>query len=180
MKENRTFSFIAVTLVYLLAAAVGILVYELLPYALWLNLLLADVAATVFTFMFSLIFKNASVYDPYWSVQPIVIVLAFAFGKKATWLGVLLMITICLWGIRLTANWAYTFRSLNAQDWRYTMLHEKTGKLYFFVNLFGIHLVPTLIVYACVMPAVAVITYMPPFNAWALPFIALSVFAFTM
>ena len=30
------------------------------------------------------------------------------------------------------------------------------------------------------MPAVAVITYMPPFNAWVLPFIALSVFAFTM
>ena len=180
MKENRTFSFIAVTLVYLFAAAVGILVYELLPYALWLNLLLADIAATVFTFIFSLIFKNASVYDPYWSVQPIVIVLAFAFGKKATLLGVLLVITICLWGIRLTANWAYTFRSLNAQDWRYTMLHEKTGKLYFFVNLFGIHLVPTLIVYACVMPAVAVIAYIPPFNAWALPFIALSVFAFTM
>ena len=73
MKQNRAFSFIAVALVYILAAAVGIVTYLFLPFSAWLNLLIADTVATIFTFIFSLIFKNASVYDPYWSVQPIVI-----------------------------------------------------------------------------------------------------------
>lgn len=36
------------------------------------------------------------------------------------------------------------------------MLREQTGRLYPIVNFFGIHLVPTLIVYACVLPAVFV------------------------
>ena len=70
-KQNRKWSFWAVSAVYVLATAVGVGVYLLLnslPW--WLSLLIADVAATVVTFVFSVIWKNASVYDPYWSVQP--------------------------------------------------------------------------------------------------------------
>ena len=59
--------------VYVLAAAGGIWLYGRLPGAWWQRLLVADVAATVVTFLFSLLFANASVYDPYWSVQPLVI-----------------------------------------------------------------------------------------------------------
>lgn len=32
------------------------------------------------------------------------------------------------------------------------MLHEKTGKAYPLINFLGIHLVPTLVVYGCVLP----------------------------
>ena len=46
---SRTASFVIVTLIYLAAAAIGILLYRALPFAFWLNLLLSDVAATVFT-----------------------------------------------------------------------------------------------------------------------------------
>ena len=154
LKKNRAASFLAVTLVYLLASAVGILVYRALPLAWWLSLLLADVAATVVTFLFSLLFQNASVYDPYWSVQPPVILLAFAVGRELTGLGILLLVAVLFWGIRLTANWAYTFAGLCHQDWRYTMLSEKTGVFYPLINLVGIHLVPTLVVYGCILPAV--------------------------
>ena len=76
MIKNRALSFVAVTIVYVLASVGGIVSYLLLPYSFWLNLLIADVIATVITFVFSVIFKNASVYDPYWSVQPIVIITA--------------------------------------------------------------------------------------------------------
>ena len=79
-----------------------------MPFSSWLNILIADIIATVFTFIFSLILKNASVYDPYWSVQPIVILLAFATSVKMTPIKIATIITICVWGIRLTANWAYT------------------------------------------------------------------------
>ncbi len=154
IKQNRAASFVVLALVYILAAAIGILVYSALYLEWWLSLLVADTVATVVTFIFSLIFKNASVYDPYWSVQPPVILIAFAIGKKLTIFGVLLIIVVLFWAIRLTANWAYTFGGLEHQDWRYTMLHKKTGVMYPAVNFVGIHMVPTLIVYGCLLPAV--------------------------
>ena len=154
LKQNRAASFIAVALVYIFATLIGVVVYRASALDWWLALLIADVAATVATFLFSLLFQNASVYDPYWSVQPPVILMAFAFGKELTSLGILLLIAVSFWAIRLTANWAYTFANLNHQDWRYTMLHEKTGVLYPIINFVGIHMVPTLVVYGCILPAV--------------------------
>ena len=154
IKQNRAASFVAVTLVYVFATAVGVLVYNALDVDWYPSLLIADIAATAVTFIFSLIFKNASVYDPYWSVQPPIILIAFAIGKELTVLGVLLIVVVLFWAIRLTANWAYTFADLCHQDWRYTMLKEKTGAFYPIINLVGIHMVPTVVVYGCILPAV--------------------------
>lgn len=154
LKQNRAASFAIVALVYIIATAVGIFTYRALPFEWWLSLLIADVAATVVTFTFSVIFKNASVYDPYWSMQPPIILLAVAAGRQLTALGVLLIAVVLFWGIRLTANWAYTFTDLEHQDWRYTMLKKNTGIFYPVINFVGIHMVPTLVVYACVLPAV--------------------------
>ena len=154
LKQNRAASFVAVTIVYIFATVVGVMVYRALRLDWWLTLLIADVAATVITFAFSIIFKNASVYDPYWSVQPPVILVAFAISKNLTALGVLLIVVVSFWAIRLTANWAYTFADLTHQDWRYTMLKEKTGMFYPVINFVGIHMVPTLVVYGCTLPGV--------------------------
>jgi len=177
LKSSRTASFIIITLIYVLAAVVGVAVYACLPYSFWLNLLIADIAATVVTFVFSVIFRNASVYDPYWSVQPIVIILAFAMGKTITPVKIMLLFAVCLWGIRLTANWAYTFHGLDHQDWRYTMLREKTGFFYPFINFTGIHLVPTLVVYGCILPAVYVVISDAEGNIFSAMAVALSVAA---
>lgn len=173
-KDNRIFSFLAILVIYALAIWLGIAVYQKLPFAYWMNLLLADIAATVFVFLFSLLFQNASVYDPYWSVQPAAILIAFALERKLTPIGILLLIVVWIWGLRLTANWAMTFYGLNHQDWRYTMLHEQRGAFYPFVNFFGIHLVPTLIVYACTMPAVVVFVRGAEWRWQSLPFVFLS------
>lgn len=175
-KENRVFSFIMVSMVYVLATASALIIFWALPFhEVWLKLLIADVCATVITFIFSLIFKNASVYDPYWSVQPIVIALAFAVGKRLTIVRLLPLIAVFFWGIRLTANWAYTFKNLNHQDWRYTMLKEKTGALYPIVNFLGIHMFPTLVVYACVLPVVYTFILDFDLNVFSIIFFALSI-----
>ena len=176
--ENRALSFIIIAIVYVVAIATLIGVYVLLlPYLyFWATLLIADICATAVVFAFSLIFKNASVYDPYWSVMPIVIVIAYAlFTPTST--ALIPLITVLIWGVRLTANWAYTFKGLTHQDWRYTMLKEKTGKWYFFVNFIGIHLVPTLVVYGCILPVVFIFVYEPDFNAGVAVFCALSLCA---
>lgn len=154
LKRSRALSFTAVALVYFIAVIVGILTYRALPCEWYLALLIADIAATVATFIFSLIFGNASVYDPYWSVQPPVILIAFVLMEGLTLFGALLLFTVSFWALRLTANWAYTFLGLDHQDWRYTMLCEKTRVFYPIINFVGIHMVPTLVVYGCILPAV--------------------------
>jgi steroid 5-alpha reductase family enzyme len=57
------------------------------------------------------------------------------------------------------------------------MLKEKTGKFYPLINLLGIHLFPTLVVYACTLPAVEIILGGYDFNYFSLIFFALSIFA---
>ncbi len=163
--------------VYLIAGAAGVAVYFALPLAFWLSLFIADAVSTLIVFLFSLAFRNASVYDPYWSVQPIVILTVCAVRRPASAVNLLPLIAVLVWGIRLTANWAYTFHGLSRQDWRYTMLAEVSGKWYFFVNLFGIHLVPTIVVYGCVLPAVFTYVYAPAFNAGSAVFFCLSLCA---
>ena len=163
MKISRTGSFILIAAVYVLAALCGILVFGALEGQIWSRLLIADVIATAVVFVFSCIFKNASFYDPYWSVQPIVILAPMAL-KAPTTAKVLLLVMVCIWGIRLTGNWVHTFTGMEYQDWMYTQLKETTGKLYPFVNLAGIHMFPTLVVFLCVLPAVYVMQEAPAFS----------------
>jgi len=171
---GRKVSFAIILAVYVIAAAVGVITYRAVQGSWQLRLLTADAAATATTFIFSVIFKNASVYDPYWSVQPIFIVTAFAFGKEITPAGVLVMAAIWLWGVRLTANWAYTFHGLYHQDWRYSMLKEKTGIFYPVINFVGIHMVPTLVVYGCTLPAVQLVLNGAAVNAGSVIFFIVS------
>lgn len=174
LKSNRGMSFAVITFVYIIAAFIGVHVYRGFDHSWWLSLLIADTVATIVVFIFSLLFDNASVYDPYWSVQPPVILAAFAMSRKPSALGVLLLIVVTFWGVRLTVNWAYTFADLNHQDWRYTMLKEKTGTFYPFINFVGIHMVPTLVVYNCVLPAVYAVQNGLVVNVGSLVFLCVS------
>ena len=180
IKESAAASFAVVAVVYAIAVVVGVLVYYAVSADWWLRLLIADVAATVATFIFSVIFKNASVYDPYWSVAPPVILISFAFGRALTALGVLILIAVGFWAVRLTANWAYNFGDLTHQDWRYTMLKEKTGAFYPLINFIGIHLVPTLVVYGCILPAVFAIREGVEAGPLGVLFVAISMLAATL
>ncbi len=177
MKNNRSISFIVITLIYIISLIVGIITFNYLNYDFWFNLLISDILATVVVFTFSILLRNASVYDPYWSVQPIVIVLCLLTKYEITSASILVAIAICFWGIRLTANWAYTFKSLNHQDWRYTMLKKKTKVFYPIINFIGIHLVPTLVVYSCVLPACYLIINEVNANIFTFIFCILAIFS---
>ena len=183
MIKTRSTSLTVITFIYILAAFCGLFTYNYLTdiysFSYQPALFLADVIATVLVFIFSLIFRNASVYDPYWSVQPPVI-LGLALAKVDSdnpLFGCLLFTAVLFWGLRLTANWCYNFKSFEYQDWRYVMLKEKSGILYPFVNLMGIHMFPTCVVYLCVLPAVTAIAEGAELKPVCLAFIALSIAA---
>ena len=96
MIKNRAVSLVIILFIYVLAAAGGFFAFDYfsssggfgmsagtgLNLSWQLSFFLADVAATVLVFIFSLIFRNASVYDPYWSVQPPVILIFTIFKIK--------------------------------------------------------------------------------------------------
>ena len=154
-KENRRFSFAIIVLSYALAAAVGIAVFFFLSgFDFILRVLAADVAATVLIFLIGTLLHNASVYDPYWSVAPIIIASAAClFRGTLRHEAMPLLGAIWFWGVRLTANWAYTFPGLHRQDWRYDMLKDKSNAWFPLVNFLGIHLFPTFIVFSVMIPA---------------------------
>ena len=113
-----------------------------------------DIAATVFTFVFSVIFRNSSVYDPYWSLTPMLfsVMLFIEKGAASPWQIVFLCV-FNLWSLRLTVNWIGVFTDFSYEDWRYRKFRDENGPfLWQFINFTGIHMVPTLVVFAGMLP----------------------------
>ena len=153
---SRRFSFVIIAIVYLLAAMVGCLVFVGLRATvqeLW-ALFVADVVATIVVWGFGLLFRNVSVYDPYWSVAPPLMFAAWAMYKNVFTLPVvLLLVAVWYWGGRLTGNWAYTFRGMGHEDWRYTRYRESQSPVLFHLtNFLGLNMMPTVLVFFAMMP----------------------------
>jgi steroid 5-alpha reductase family enzyme len=106
----------------------------------------ADIAATLVVFLASMLVGNSSLYDPYWSVAPPVVVLAWTGHAGAR--PVLVDVLVLLWAVRLTANWARNWRGLGHEDWRYVQIREQNRAPWWLVSLTGIQLMPTLVVFA--------------------------------
>ena len=115
-----------------------------------ITMLIADIIMTLVIFIVGLIIKNASLYDPYWSVVPPYLMILWALSSYGFQLPInviLLIIAVCFWGVRLTYNWWKNWTGFSKQDWRYDYLREKNPKLYPITNLFGIHMIPTAVVF---------------------------------
>ena len=89
---KRRIGFCIITIVYVIAGTIGLIIYRSLHYNDWLCLLIADVFAAIIVFIFSCVFRNASVYDPYWSVQPPVILSLYAISNGQTLVRILLLL----------------------------------------------------------------------------------------
>lgn len=161
--ENKLFSVAVITIIYIVAFIVSLLAFMYLPINnLILKFLVCDIIGTIIVFIGSLICKNSSIYDPYWSILPMV--LAPFIAHNTSWFHlftILIIVAIELWGLRLTINWFVRFKNLREQDWRYTHFQMKHPKLWPLINLFGIHLVPTLVVFVGMLPVFA---YMDAFS----------------
>lgn len=137
-----------------------------------------DIIATLVVWIVGLIFKNASMYDPYWSVVPVVMVVIFTYeASYFNPLSLLFIAVIAIWGIRLTANWIVDWPGLKHQDWRYSMLKEKCPKLYFFTNLIGINMIPTGVVFAAMIPMFFAIQSADNINVLTIVGAAICIFA---
>jgi steroid 5-alpha reductase family enzyme len=116
----------------------------------------ADVAATCAIFAFSVAWRNSSFYDPYWSVAPPFIALYWLLASNVPDVDRLrcavVIGLVTAWAVRLTWNWRRGWTGLDHEDWRYRDMREKTGGAYWLVSFAGIHMVPTLLVFAGCLP----------------------------
>jgi steroid 5-alpha reductase family enzyme len=154
---SRTAAFAVVTACYVVGAAAAWATVALLSHHHPITVALAaDVVATVVVFVLSMVLANSSLYDPYWSVIPPVVAIAWAtqapdhLGHGAGFRQVVVIVLVAAWAIRLTGNWAIGWHGLTQEDWRYVMLRGQTqGRLpWWLVSFVGIQLVPTLCVFA--------------------------------
>ena len=166
--QKKPPSILFITCVYLIASITGVFVFKKLDsviHELW-AVFLADVVATVIVWLYGLMKKNVSVYDPYWSVFPPVAFTLWAFHKGVFSLPVvLLLVAVWYWGIRLTGNWAYTFKGLDHEDWRYTRYRETLSPALFQItNFFGLNMIPTLVVFGAMLPGFGLYESTSPAN----------------
>jgi len=159
MKQSRKTGFVIIAAIYIIAAVIAVAMFLMLKdMHIFPRILIADVAATVFVFLTGVALRNASVYDPYWSVAPIIILTGMTlYYAKIDASIILILHAVWFWGVRLTCNWAYTFKNLNTQDWRYDHFKRRFPRIFQLVSFVGINMFPTIVVYLCLLPAVTLI-----------------------
>lgn len=142
--------------IYAVAIIAVIYTWQFIPdyHILW-KILIADVIGTVIVFIFSMIFNNSSMYDPYWSVQPFVIALFLAWPLEAMGMAeMIVLFMVFLYGLRLTLNFYRGWPGISHEDWRYRNFRESFPKLYWPISFLGIHLFPTIMVFLACMSMV--------------------------
>jgi steroid 5-alpha reductase family enzyme len=137
--------------IYVLAIISAVLVARLFSdYHPLIQIGAGDLAATILVFLFSVVLNNSSTYDPYWSVKPIVIAVAYIFIFHLDSLNIrqwLVLIGITLYAFRLTSNFYRDWPGFIHEDWRYVNFRKMSGKAYWLVSFLAIHLFPTIMVY---------------------------------
>ena len=149
MKRNysKWCSVALIAAIYALAGVAGWLLFEwlvansLIPNSL-IALFCADVLATIVVWVFGLLYENVSVYDPYWSVFPPVAFLLWAF---------------------YTGVWSLPV-GIAHEDWRYTKYRDRHPLVFHTINLFGLNMMPTLVVFAAILPGLKLFETIVPAN----------------
>ncbi|MCH5180235.1 MAG: DUF1295 domain-containing protein [Erysipelotrichales bacterium] len=153
MKKINGLSILLIS--YIIAFALGFFVTYLFKDILHLLLaiFIGNVVATIIIWFVGVLFHTASTYDPYWSVQTLLISVSLLIYTNNWNVGnILFLIILSLWAIRLTYNFILSFNDISYIDWRYKLIKQKTGVFFQIVNLLGICMVPTIIVYLASIP----------------------------
>ena len=177
---NKTVSIVVNLFVYVIAILVVMLTWRWIPEMdlLW-KILVADVIGTVVVFIFSMIFNNSSMYDPYWSVQPFVIAVFLARPwMEMTIAEMIVLFMVFLYGLRLTLNFYRGWPGMKHEDWRYQNFRKSFPGFYWPISFLGIHLFPTIMVFLACMSMLQIFHGAGmEYNAWFILGLATMIFA---
>ena len=146
----------AVTLIYVIASLAAYTAAASIPLdGAQYQALAGHLVATLVIYACGTLLSNSSCYDPCWSLAPIAIGLFWAQHPLAAApleQKVLVLAVVTIWGLRLTGNFLRRWPGLSEEDWRYEDLRRKWGRLYPLVDLFGVHLFQTGMVFLGSLP----------------------------
>ena len=166
-KLNKIQSILIIAVIYIIAIGAGYALSFFIKDDLVTQLFVADIIAGLIVYVTTLIFKNVSVYDPYWSLTPWVLITLGIIQVQAYTVPVLVLYAaFSFWSWRLTINWAITFKNIYSEDWRYSKYRDGNKVLFHIINFFGFQYMPTLLVFAGLIPFIMLVQYGS--NYWAL------------
>ena len=156
-----------------------------MPTVVYTSFLADVVIANALVFLASFVSDNCSLYDPYWSVAP-PLLLGYFLSSSFTELTIR-TILVCLlvgtWAVRLTYNCCEKWDSKCLymwpirEDWRYQNIRKATGKLFWPVAYLAIHLMPSVLTWAGSLPLLAIVRSDEPLNLADIAFFALGFWA---
>lgn len=121
MKKNKVIDLTLFLIIYIFAYAIGFFSCFIIENML-LKTLVFDVVSTIVIWIFSLILKNSSIYDAYWSLTPFVILTyVLLTAEYVNIYHILFYVSFSFWSFRLTINWITTFSDRKWEDWRYNV-----------------------------------------------------------
>jgi steroid 5-alpha reductase family enzyme len=170
MRDSRGLAISASAATYAAAFCVALVVVRGLSFEHpLLRLGVGTVVATVVVFAVSVLVDNSSMYDPYWSLQPLAIAACYLWWLRpeVSGRGILVTVLILVYALRLTANFFRGWRGLSQEDFRYRALRGRFGRSYWPVSFLGIHLFPTVMVWLGCLPLYVVMRTGRPSLGWA-------------
>jgi steroid 5-alpha reductase family enzyme len=119
---------------------------------------LGTLVATVVVFAASMAVDNSSIYDPYWSLQPLAIAVYYLAADRGGIDARQVLVTglVFFYALRLTSNFYRDWPGLSKEDFRYRAFRVSAGRAYWPVSFVGIHMFPTIMVYLGCLPLYAV------------------------
>jgi len=149
-----------------------------------LEAFVVNIMVTIVVFLFSLVFQNSSIFDPY----PAVASLAFSwywyerFGAKDELNSILGIIAITLWSIRRLVFYFSGWVGLGYEDARYVVIKRKyhqTAWVHWVFSFLVFHLITSMVFFVCLVPLYYVLVASFYHHLWLLIFgFAVSIFAF--
>ncbi len=158
IRSARSLGLVISAATYLVALVVAVLVVRAAGLAHPLaDLGLGTLVATVVVFAVSMAVDNSSIYDPYWSLQPLAIAGYYLWTgwSEADARQIVVTCLVFLYALRLTSNFYRDWPGLGKEDFRYVSFRERFGRGYWPVSFLGIHLFPTVMVYLGCLPLYA-------------------------
>ena len=124
MIKGKLTSQLLCVLIYALSFYISYLTTPQSIESVWLKILIWHLYATLFIYIGSVILNNSSLYDPFWSVAPVPIVIYLAIeSDNSITLDLLVLVPIVFWAARLTRNWVISWRGFDHEDFRLSLIH---------------------------------------------------------
>ena len=149
--KNKVLFYLYYILIYGLLITAEILLFNLLPISnVLVKLIIGSFVGLLITYIAGLIIKNSNMFNLYFPINTVVLVLLYASSITELNLQSYIMISVIIcWALRMIINYFMNHKD-SKEDYRYSNL--RNHKLWFLINLFFVHIIPSAVFFLVIIP----------------------------